>query len=168
MATGAMFVALGGGAYAVTQIDRNSVESKHIVNGQVKSVDVGPPENWHEVGAPGEPEFRTGDCTRWGNFTSNYNTVGFYRDPYGRVHLKGRVGTACFGAATTVDDIFGLPPGYRPAKEIEFATTSRDAFANLLVKPDGTVAADPPYDRHYINLDNLSFRCAPSGQDGCP
>lgn len=38
-ATLAMFIALGGGAYAVTTLDRNSVESKHIVNGQVKPTD---------------------------------------------------------------------------------------------------------------------------------
>ncbi len=30
----------GGSAYAVTQIDANSVRSDHIVNGQVKSVDI--------------------------------------------------------------------------------------------------------------------------------
>ena len=36
----ALFVALGGSAYAVTTLDRNSVKSKHIVNGQVKSADV--------------------------------------------------------------------------------------------------------------------------------
>jgi hypothetical protein len=37
----ALFLVLGGGtAYAVTQIDRNSVKSRHIVNDQVKSVDV--------------------------------------------------------------------------------------------------------------------------------
>ncbi len=41
MSTIAVFGVLGGGtAYAVTQIDRNSVKSKHIVNDQVKSVDV--------------------------------------------------------------------------------------------------------------------------------
>ena len=37
----ALFLVLSGGtAYAVTQIDRNSVKSKHIVDGQVKSSDV--------------------------------------------------------------------------------------------------------------------------------
>ena len=37
----ALFLVLSGGtAYAVTQIDRNSVKSKHIVDGQVRSVDV--------------------------------------------------------------------------------------------------------------------------------
>lgn len=41
MATIAVFLALGtGGAYAVTQIDKNSVHSKHIVNGQVKAPDI--------------------------------------------------------------------------------------------------------------------------------
>ena len=36
-----LVLVLGGGtAYAVTQIDANSVKSKHIVNDQVKSVDV--------------------------------------------------------------------------------------------------------------------------------
>jgi hypothetical protein len=38
----ALFIALGGGvAFAVTQIDANSVRSKHIVNGQVKERDLG-------------------------------------------------------------------------------------------------------------------------------
>jgi hypothetical protein len=37
----ALFLVLGGGtAYAVTQIDRNSVKSKQIVNGQVKEADL--------------------------------------------------------------------------------------------------------------------------------
>lgn len=37
----ALFLVLSGGtAYAVTQIDANSVRSSHIVNGQVKSADV--------------------------------------------------------------------------------------------------------------------------------
>ena len=36
----ALFFALGGSAYAVTALDRNSVRSKHIVNGQVKTPDL--------------------------------------------------------------------------------------------------------------------------------
>ena len=35
----ALFVSLGGSAYAVTALDKNSVKSKHIVNGQVKERD---------------------------------------------------------------------------------------------------------------------------------
>jgi hypothetical protein len=40
MATVAVFIALGGGAYAAFHLPRNSVKSKHIVDGQVKSKDV--------------------------------------------------------------------------------------------------------------------------------
>lgn len=39
-ATLALFIALGGGAYAATQLPDNSVSSKTIRNGQVKGVDV--------------------------------------------------------------------------------------------------------------------------------
>lgn len=41
VATLALFVALGGGAYAATKLDKNSVKSKHIKDGQVQNADVG-------------------------------------------------------------------------------------------------------------------------------
>jgi Collagen triple helix repeat (20 copies) len=40
MATLAVFVALGGGAYAATTLPKNSVKSKQIANGQVKPADI--------------------------------------------------------------------------------------------------------------------------------
>ena len=40
MSTLGVFILLGGTSYAVTQIDRNSVKSKHIRNGQVKRPDL--------------------------------------------------------------------------------------------------------------------------------
>jgi hypothetical protein len=40
MSTLLVFGALGGTSYAVTQLDRNSVRSKHIRNGQVKRADL--------------------------------------------------------------------------------------------------------------------------------
>jgi hypothetical protein len=41
MSLTALFIALGGTSYAVTQLDKNSVRSKHIRNGQVKRPDLG-------------------------------------------------------------------------------------------------------------------------------
>lgn len=41
VATLALFLGLGGGAYAVTAIDDNSVRSRHILDGEVKTADVG-------------------------------------------------------------------------------------------------------------------------------
>ena len=170
----ALFAALGlGTAWA---LQANSVKSKHIVNGQVKGVDVAPPENWHEVGTAGEPEFKTaGRCMDqpWANYDGTHNSAAFYRDPYGRVYLKGLVQSANgFGCPNNpgleIDDIFALPAGYTPAKEIEFATSSEGQFARVLVKPDGTVAADPPYFYGSLYLDSISFRCAPPGENGCP
>jgi hypothetical protein len=40
MATLAVFLVLGGGAYAAFHLPNNSVRSKHIVNGQVKKADL--------------------------------------------------------------------------------------------------------------------------------
>jgi hypothetical protein len=40
MATVAVFVTLGAGAYAAFQLPKNSVKSKNIVNGQVKPADL--------------------------------------------------------------------------------------------------------------------------------
>jgi hypothetical protein len=114
----AVFIALGGGAYAVTKAPKNSVTStsiknggvktkdlaknavvsSKIKNGQVSSGDVAPAEGFHLVGQPGEPAFGNGgqgDCL-WSNFSDptiappgTFNPVSFYKDPYGRVHLNG-------------------------------------------------------------------------------
>ena len=51
----ALFIAISGGAaFAVTQLDANSVKSKHIVDGKVKEVDINPKalsgsEDWHDA-----------------------------------------------------------------------------------------------------------------------
>ena len=104
-------------------------------------------EPWHEVGTPGEPAFRSafgdsssGNCDaaggcEWANFSDGlHNSAAFYRDPYGQVHLKGLVCRAYTFASTCPpsvagggaqnDDVYQLPPGYRPAGLIEAATSS--------------------------------------------
>ncbi len=43
IATVALFVALGGGAYAAFHLPKNSVKSKNIVNGQVRDADLANP-----------------------------------------------------------------------------------------------------------------------------
>jgi hypothetical protein len=40
MSLTAVFIALGGTSYALTELDKNSVRSKHIANGQVKRADL--------------------------------------------------------------------------------------------------------------------------------
>jgi hypothetical protein len=66
-----------------------------------------PSEAFREVGAPGQPPF-THNCRNQGGADE---TVAFYKDREGVVHLKG----IYLGCSPTGDSPFTLPPGYRPA-----------------------------------------------------
>ncbi len=69
---------------------------------------LGPPEAWHMVGSPGEPNFET----TWNNSNPHeLESAGFYKDHEGVVHLKGVVSGGPGGGGA----IFALPAGYRPA-----------------------------------------------------
>jgi hypothetical protein len=69
------------------------------------------PEDWHEVGAPGEPPFAAGAS----NYLSpnpesiNFETAAFYKDREGVVHLKGMV-----RPSAADQKMFFFPAGYRP------------------------------------------------------
>ncbi len=205
MASVAVFLALGGGAYALTQIDPDSVKSKHIAAGQVKQADLARPQDWIEfanedfLGAD-SVTCRTpgGDLVIYENDWANddpqtFNTAGYYRDPYGSVHLKGRVTrgdcpdppavafaqAGSSGQAADGDSIATLPPGYRPAKENVFgksiderppggASTRVNERGDVHVTPEGVIEATTPSDRAWVSLDGITFRCAPSSQNGCP
>ncbi len=98
-------------------------------------------EAYHEVGAPGEPQFENG----WANFDSaNFSTAGFYKDPFGVVHLKGTLVNA-----TDNSIAFQLPPGYRPSKQhlMPMGSEAPNPFgvpvpAKLEVESDGEVRPD--------------------------
>ena len=66
---------------------------------------VAPSEDWHELGAPGEPKLQN----EWKSAGGDSTAAAFYKDQEGIVHLKGHV----TGGAQAV--VFELPPGYRPA-----------------------------------------------------
>lgn len=188
MATIAVFIALGGGAYAATQLDRNSVASKHIVNGQVKSVDVADDTfaeigAWQEVGGSGEPSFGVShDCSWAHGDLGGFNTVGFMREG-SVIRLKGRAtitetnpetsGCRDFGGRPRTPPIFNLPAGYRPERtEMQLVIANGDP-ATLQVHPNGDVQYTGSFAGGEgaffgVWIDGVAFRCAPSGQDGCP
>lgn len=60
---------------------------------------------WRVVGASGQPAFQNG----WVNSAGGAETVAFYRDALGFVHLRGSVKS---GTADAI--VFVLPLGYRP------------------------------------------------------
>jgi hypothetical protein len=51
----------------------------------------------------------------WENYESTYAASGYYKDPLGRVHLRGTV-----KHGTPAETIFVLPAGYRPSAWIVF------------------------------------------------
>lgn len=90
----------------------------------------GPPEDWHVIGAPGEPGFATGvenedgtgaEIPGWENAGDSL-PVAFRKDPLGMVHLRGVARLVpAFNSSddfvsyrAVIGEIFTLPPGYRP------------------------------------------------------
>ena len=70
------------------------------------------PEPWHVVGAPGEPKF----SETWTSVGVSYAPVSFYKDQTGIVHLRGPAGNSTPG-----EEIFRLPPGFRPDPNVFLA-----------------------------------------------
>jgi hypothetical protein len=94
------------------------------------------------------------------------NEAGYYRDKQGRVFLQGLV-KAC--GASTPQTIFTLPAGYRPLNLEQLVAIKGGLFGTILVSPSGQVTTNGlPADGDTYQLGDISFRCAPSGANGCP
>jgi hypothetical protein len=130
-----------------------------------------PSEPWHEIGTAGQPTFQS----NWANLGGLFSTAAFYRDRAGVVHLKGVVDPGTYGGGETM---FELPAGYRPAQTGIFAVNTADSGVTgfVLGRVDVTAhnAIFPglvvPFGggNTYLSLDGISFRCGPSGSNGCP
>jgi hypothetical protein len=170
MATIAVFLALGGGAYAAFHLPKNSVRSRNIKNGQVRAPDLGA-TRFHGVNLlanPGGLQYCAGASNEWTAVTPDtWGRVGYRRDLEGWVHLSG-VPQQC--GNPPANRIFTLPPGYRPAFSQEDGTTDvfHYTFTSVGIGSDGTVLEAQPHDLDAPSLAGLSFRCGPSGKHGCP
>lgn len=111
---------------------------------------------WRRIGAPGQPGFQN----NWSNYDPNRDrAAGFYRDPWGFVHLQGVVRGGTSGAP-----MFTLPPGYRPDtrgpdRNAHFPVVATGQFGFVLITADGTVrlAVGPT---GYVDLGSIHFRGA--------
>ena len=168
MATLAVFLVLGGGAYAAFHLPRNSVRSRNIVNGQVKQQDLAKPSPFKSAGL--KRNTTPGVCTetpnQWASLDA-YGPVGYYRDLGGFVHLTG-IPMYCNPPSNV---IFRLPAGYRPPGGIQLQD-SGDSGGQLrpiaLDGKTGDVMVSGLSKGNSEFLDGVSFRCGPSGQNGCP
>ena len=112
------------------------------------------------------------------NYGGGFNPAGYFRDRAGVVHLRGMV-RAVDGAFVPCgfsgsDALVGtLPLGYRPANFELFTISSNNKPARIDMRNGSLELSLPVYpnwaDAHaWFSLDGISWRCAPSGQDGCP
>ena len=164
MVTLLAFIVLGGGAYAAFHLPRNSVRSRNIKNGQVKKQDLAKPPPFKGAGLANF----TGDCADTPNQWANANSepaasVGYYRDLEGRVHLRG----AAIQCNPPVATVFTLPKGFRPFGESQVGLRNH-LPAEIVVRGSGLVIANGGATGDIFSLDVISFRCAPSGHNGCP
>jgi hypothetical protein len=132
------------------------------------------PEPWHEVATSGNPGFeKCFGATAWQNSRPGTDaTAAYYRDPLGVVHLKGTV--KCPGA-TPVGSYFiwKLPPGYSPEHLQWFTVSADNGPATVVAENFGPFSAlvyvnGKPGPDGLVSLDGISWRCTPSGADGCP
>jgi hypothetical protein len=197
---------IGAGQVKSANIGNSEVSSANIGAGQVKSANIGSgqvgadqlaqPEPFNLVGTDPAPLFGTGganDCL-WSNFSSGtvtpnspFNPVGFYKDPYGVVHLTGAAesqdgpggDTACGGIDNGADQrVFTLPAAYQPPHLLSFAVTfgSSSSTGQLDINgpqivTEGT-ATIPPGAVYFatgtgsvtrLSLDGVDFRAAGPG-----
>jgi hypothetical protein len=92
----------------------------------------------------------------WSNADPFFESVGFWKDPGGVVHLEG----SAQGSPGALDpDIFILPAGYRPAAQRQFVVPTCSGNLELLeIEPDGAVHMPSPPDHPCISLDGVNFR----------
>jgi hypothetical protein len=114
---------------------------------------IAPAEPVHLVGTAGQVQFDVD----WANVPGGFQPAGFYKDPFGTVHLQGDVQRTTGTDAT----IFQLPPGYCPAGGIEDFPAYGDGgtAAGVAVRPDCSVVFVAGTTT-FIGLGAISFRAA--------
>lgn len=107
---------------------------------------IGQVQEWIEIGESNAPAFENS----WANVGGSYETAAFYRDPFGRVHIKGAVDTGTSGTTA-----FTLPEGYRPAATLRLACYST---GNAYVEITSAGLVQPQRSGSAANYLGISFR----------
>jgi hypothetical protein len=174
MATVAVFVALGGASYAATELPRNSVGTAQIKEAAVTPAKLSAAARPSgAVFTPALPSScHEGDQPGWRSRRDD--PVGYYRDPFGFVHLEGQAVSCEDGART----MFLLPPGYQPRNLRDFhvrvgeddngGETDTITWLRLFPEPGFVHMSGSVRAGEGVELSGISFRCWPPGTDGCP
>ncbi len=104
--------------------------------------------SFRKVGAMGQPTFQNS----WVNYGSGWREAGFWRDPFGVVHLRGLIASGTIGQTA-----FTLPPGFRPSASEVFATVSNNLLGRVSVLSGGAVVCDVG-SNVWLSLSGITFR----------
>lgn len=88
----------------------------------------------------------------WVNFGAPYNSAGYYKDPFGIVHMRGMLANGVMGST-----MFNLPIGYRPMAQEVFPAISGNTIGRIDVAPYGDVIMTFGANS-FISLDGMSFK----------
>ena len=108
---------------------------------------------WNYVGASGQPAF----ANSWVNYEASesaFYAAAFYKDALGYVHLRGIVRSGTVG---TGSNMFVLPVGYRPFRQIGYAVNAGNAFGNFRIIASGGVYLETGSNA-YVFLDGITFK----------
>ena len=124
------------------------------LTGQYPNPAIAPAEPVRLVGSAGQPQFDV----EWTNVGNGFQPAGFYKDPFGTVHLQGDVMRPDPNAQDAV--IFFLPPSYCPAGGIEDfpAYGSGGTAAGVAVRSSDCAVVFVAGTTAFIGLGAISFR----------
>jgi len=89
----------------------------------------------------------------WTNYGGGWPPFGYYKDPTGRVYVRGAI---CGGSVNT--DCYQLVAGYRPGYAQSFPINcGSNAFGTAVVYANGNIAIAPPTNTAYLDLSTISF-----------
>lgn len=90
----------------------------------------------------------------WLNRGGTEEIVGYIKDDFGFVHIKGTIDSGIDTAGTT---IFQLPIGYRPRKILSIPITSNSAFGDIKITETGLLIINIG-SNVILSLNGISFR----------
>jgi len=165
MSIAAVFIALGGGAYAIN-VGRAAIKTKNIKNNAVKTPKIAnnavttPKIANNAVTAAKVKDAAvtpisatSGDCAAPG--PGSYYTPMAWKDSEGIVHLQGSV-VSCTGPT-----MFVLPVEFRPTLTLELTAFSggSTAFAgSVVIGPDGSVTNSSGTNAGIHHVDGITYR----------
>lgn len=141
------------GGLTSVDVAQRTVSAPQIRNGSVAYRDLAPAEAWQPATL----------LSGWSPYGTGYAPVGYARDPYGVVRLRGLIRPSAAGTAgcTTPADVMTLIAGYRPARLESHSVRAEPGTALVEVDPTGTVRVLVTAGCPWVSLEGVTFRAVP-------